>query len=299
MGATVDGSGVVEITPESLPDGYAYLDTVPYGVISPNASSIALMDGSGGIGYADEAQDQVLQVTFVLGQPSWLEATGAVMYEHEALEVRGQPAVGGRVSPEVVGATLSWLEPDGTFVQLTGYGLELDELTAIAETLEPLSPEAWQALLDQSDAERSRANGEVTSGTEVAPATTTFEGQGAPIDPSSGLPVLIFAPSETDPGAATLSVADEPGVTLTVEAVEMPTILIGRYDERYVYGVVPADTERLEVSGAGFAYESTSFQLIEGGGTFPAWAFIVEVPDQRGITFTAHLEDGSTVVTQT
>jgi hypothetical protein len=294
-GATIDGRGVVEITAAALPDGLSLLATVPYGAVAPLGSAMAIVDGAGGIGYADAEQTRVLQVSFVLAGEGWLEASQALLYEPESLEVRGRPAYGGLVSPEATGATLTWVEADGTFVRLTGYGIMLDELADIAETLEPLSPEAWQALLDESDRERARSNGEATSGTEVVTATT-FEAIGDPIEPNSFIPILAFRPADSPSGAASVSVLGEPDTAMIITPEQMPAIVHQRYNERFVYGVVPADTERLLVRYAGEEFEVTSFQNISGGGVFPAWAFVVGVHElSDSYELTAIGEDGSEI----
>jgi hypothetical protein len=289
---TVDGSGRIEVAPDALPADVTKVGVVPYGVATPMANAIATLDGSGGIGYADADQSRVLEVTWAIADHGWLEASEALLDEPRPLEVRGQPAIAGELGQGTTGNTLVWVEPDGTFVRLVGFALTVDQLLEIAESLEPLTPEQWQEMLDESDRRSGDTAADSSSGTAVESATT-FEGVG------EELPLLMFDPVAGEPTRAVLQISTVPDTELVVDATMARDLPHRVYDGRWLYGVVPADTALVEVSGTSGGASTTSFFHVSGPESRDMMAYLLEVPGLgRAYTITAHLEDGSTVVAQ-
>lgn len=184
----------------------------------------------------------------------------------------GGAAVGDDTSAQLI--TLFWVE-DGLVVQVDAVGLEVEEVLASAESLEPLDDEAWEELRDQFDfGLEADLNGDRDlHGDQVELGTGELDGQ---------------------PWALVLEEASEDGIDLCLElgtisncmgywpAEEVTAVtglagLASSTDGRLLFGVVGVDVVEVATLVDGEPYERNHTVADPDGR--PLRYFVVGAPD--------------------
>lgn len=286
---TSDERGGVTIADDALPAGVTRVGTVPIGVVSPNVSALATEPGVGVLGYASDDPERLLEIAFAPAGAGWFEAAAPTVPDGRSIEVRGQRGVVGAFDQDAAAPTmLVWVEPDGTFVRLVGFGLDEDELVAIAEGMAPLSDAEWQELLDRT--------GQVTTGeasvegTQLEAPATTFEDVGEP------LPTLTIEGLDDGTDRVRLRMSHDATSELVTSAAQVGELPHAWAEDGWIYGVAPANARDVSVESSGWAYATTAFVPVAGDAPRPLRGYALRVTeDVTTYSITVRLEDGSEI----
>lgn len=286
--ASVDGAQV-RLGGASLADGrWRLLGDEPGGLfaVSPSAT-MRRGEGARGLAYGESLDrggvgDVEAPALLVSSEPSsdtWQLAVQLGAADVQPTTVAGRDALlatttaaNGRPTRSIV-----WEPVDGARVQVTGWDLPLDAVSAAAEGVRPVSEAAWDELLVQ------QRLGELPASDVDVLATGTFpDGVRWSLQTSEGIALQLRVSAEGDDGSSgSSSVADVGPASLLLAST---TTTVG--DRTWLAGMVRQDVARVLVDqgdrGTGTATDAVAVAppASEGSGPIDAGAraFALEVP---------------------
>lgn len=139
-----------------LPDDWRFLGTEPdlFALFSPLSISGRTGAPSAAVLYGpvDGDTSAMAIVSSTQGDQFRLDVLRLVSTEVRSVQVRGHDALlATTASADTENLlTVAWLERPGELVRVSGYGLSEDDLLRMAESVEPVEPGAWEAMLREA-----------------------------------------------------------------------------------------------------------------------------------------------------
>lgn len=277
---------------------------------TPDFSPVLAYAGSGptgrnGIAYDHENDERDLVIGWSSGpdpQARW-EARRTMSTETELFEVRGRPAHHNRIGPKSEGE-LSWLEPDGTLVEVVFHGDPADIVPLLDAHLAPirevehdrmlaeLPPDPDQPLLDFPDARFDPISEAPNVAELLAESPAARIRVAITAHELSGLTLVMEVDAGNGAGGSGYPLRD-----LRTPAVQL--MWLGDTGSGFALGgVVPPGTDVRSITftdrstGEPFTPEQVSTGGIEGSDHVLFVAVVVDVPGDVSIDVTFQTGDG-------
>jgi hypothetical protein len=160
------------------------------------------------VGYQNPNDGQAAVIATFVGDSADLAVIRWITAVHQPTSVRGHTGWSGASEPAT--RTLLWEESPGVLVMVQGFGLDEDDVRAVAESLHPADDAEWAALLDQGDDSDGDSASEASGSVAASSGSSAGEIAGSDL----GLPNGAIVRLQGDYGGGSWAVYNDPNGNL-------------------------------------------------------------------------------------